>query len=334
MAIKQHVDVVLQGARAIAQWREGHEGVRLDLSGAMLRRADLVRANLNGVVLRDANLEWADFRWTDLIEADLSGANVSRADFHKADLAGARLPGANLSDANLEDANCRSAEFDSAVFYRTRLLNTDLSGAKGLVAINHKGPSLLDPETISKSGHLPREFLAGCGVNEDAIQAAYRHDVQALATGLGIEGEYFSCFISYSTQDEDFVNRLYQDLQGRGVRCWFAPEDMKIGQPILDTIYVAIRQREKLLLVLSEQSVASSWVRDEVERAFAEERDRGDVVVFPIRIDDAAMRSDAAWAQKIRETRHIGNFREWRAQSNYETAFERLLRDLKKEKSG
>lgn len=331
MANDEHVDIVLQGARAIAAWREKHPSEQFDLSEGNLRRAELVRANLNGAVLRGANLEWADFRWTDLIEADLSGANLSRADFHKADLGGARLPRANLSDANLEDASCQNAEFDSAVFYRTRLLNTDLSGAKGLVAVDHKGPCLLDPETIAKSGHLPREFLNGCGLSEAAIGAAYENDAAALETIMGTEGDYFSCFISYSARDSVFVDTLYGDLQQRGVRCWFAREDMKTGQPILDTIYGAIRQREKLLLVLSEDSVNSSWVQDEVERAFAEERDRRDSVIFPIRLDDAVMHDDAAWARKIRDNRHIGDFHGWRDTIEYGKALERLLRDLKRE---
>ena len=41
--------------------------------------------------------------------------------------------------------------------------------------------------------------------------------------------QLFKPFISYSSSDNDFAHRLYDDLQGRDVRCWFAPEDMKIG---------------------------------------------------------------------------------------------------------
>lgn len=331
MADEEHLDVVKQGARAIAYWREKHPNTQLDLSGANLRRADLVRANLSGAILVRANLEWGDLRWADLIEADLSFAQLSRADFHKADLSRARLHHAGLSDANLEDANCQEAEFDSAVFSHTRLLNTDLRAANGLSNAKHSGPSLLDPETLAKSGHLPREFLRGCGISEKAIGAAYSDDRSTLATSLNIEGDYSSCFISYSSKDEGFAERLYNDLQERGVRCWYAPMDMKIGDRILDTIFGAIRQREKLLLILSQQSVGSEWVRDEVERAFAEERDRGDTVVFPVRIDDAIMGDDTAWARKIRDTRHIGDFREWNVQENYHRSLERLLRDLKRQ---
>ena len=36
------------------------------------------------------------------------------------------------------------------------------------------------------------------------------------------------------------------DLQAKGVRCWFAPEDMKIGAKMLDTIDQAIRLRDIL----------------------------------------------------------------------------------------
>ena len=36
----------------------------------------------------------------------------------------------------------------------------------------------------------------------------------------------------YSSQDQAFAERLHADLQSKGVHCWFAPEDMKIGDKI------------------------------------------------------------------------------------------------------
>ena len=32
----------------------------------------------------------------------------------------------------------------------------------------------------------------------------------------------------HSAKDDEFVRRLHADLQDGGVRCWFAPEDMKL----------------------------------------------------------------------------------------------------------
>ena len=39
-------------------------------------------------------------------------------------------------------------------------------------------------------------------------------------------------FISYSTKDQDFDERLHTDLQDKGVRCWFAPEDVQGGKKL------------------------------------------------------------------------------------------------------
>jgi hypothetical protein len=78
--------------------------------------------------------------------------------------------------------------------------------------------------------------------------------------------QFYSCFISYSSKDQPFVERLHADLQAKGVRCWFAPEDLKIGDRLVETIDMAIRLRDKLLLILSETSVASAWVLKEGKR--------------------------------------------------------------------
>ena len=80
---------------------------------------------------------------------------------------------------------------------------------------------------------------------------------------LGHAIQFYSCFISYSSKDQPFVERLHADLQAKGVRCWFAPEDLKIGDRLEETIETAIRLRDKLLLILSETSVASAWVLKE-----------------------------------------------------------------------
>ena len=123
--------------------------------------------------------------------------------------------------------------------------------------------------------------------------------------------------------------RLYPDLQAKGVRCWYAPEDLKIGDKFRTRIDEAIRIHDKLLLILSENSVRSTWVETEVETAFERERRESRTVLFPIRIDDSVMQTEAAWAAEIRRTRHIGDFRNWKDHDSFQQAFERLLRDLK-----
>lgn len=329
---ENQVNIVLQGAEAIEAWRENHPDVKLVLISANLRRANLVRVNLNNADLQKSNLEWADFRWADLIGSDLSGANLERADFHKADLSNAKLARTNLSNVNFEDANLHGADFSEAKFFHTILINTGLAEAKGLSTSYHLGPSTIDVETLTKSGYLSLEFLRGCGLSDAAIKDVHSFNAEALSASIKVEGEFYSCFISYSSQDKPFVTQLYSDLQDKGIRCWFAPKEIKIGDKILDTIFQAIREYNKLLLVLSEKSVESDWVEDEVKMAFDEEHSRKNIIVFPIQIDDAVINSSKAWARKIRADRQIGDFRNWRDQNLYTKAFERLLKDLKRKR--
>jgi hypothetical protein len=80
------------------------------------------------------------------------------------------------------------------------------------------------------------------------------------------------------------------------VRCWFAPYDLRICGRIVDEIDTAIRLRDKVLLILS-HSIGSDW--DEVSKAL-EERNRKEIVLFPVRLDEAVVDAREAWAVKVR----------------------------------
>ena len=199
--------------------------------------------------------------------------------------------------------------------------NVDLSTTKGLDTCTHHGPSILDHRTLQRSGRLPLAFLRGCGLPDRLIDY--------LPSLLEEAIQYYSCFISYSSKDDAFAKRLHADLQNTGVRCWFAPHDLPIGAKTWDAIDAAIRVRDKLLLILSKNAIASDWVEDEVSKAFAEERRRNQVVLFPVRIDETVMKTDEPWAVKLRDQRNIGDFRRWKDHDAYQQAFDRVLRDLK-----
>jgi len=153
--------------------------------------------------------------------------------------------------------------------------------------------------------------------------------IEYLQALLGEPFQFYSCFISYASKDQAFAERLYADLQNKGVRCWFAPEDLKIGDRLRPRIDETIRLYDKLLLVLSKTSVASQWVEQEVETALARERQQGTTILFPIRIDNMVMTLETGWPALIRNTRNIGDFRRWKTHSVYQQAFARLLRDLR-----
>jgi hypothetical protein len=70
-----------------------------------------------------------------------------------------------------------------------------------------------------------------------------------------------------------------------------------------------------------------------VNKAFAEERDRNQNVLFPVRIDDEVMNTQEPWARKLRDQRNIGDFRKWKDHDVYQASLNRLLRDLTVQKS-
>jgi hypothetical protein len=47
-------------------------------------------------------------------------------------------------------------------------------------------------------------------------------------------------FISYASQDAAVANSVVESLEGRGVRCWMAPQDVKAGAQYADAIVRAI----------------------------------------------------------------------------------------------
>ena len=326
MANPEHVRIVKAGADEIADWRKRSPGERLDLKGADLMRADLWLADLQGANFAGVEMEQSDLRNAILAGADFSGATLAASDLTFAQLDGANLQKADLRFANLTLATVSEADFEGAVFSFTVFGDMDLTEAAGLEGVFHENPSVIDERTLRKSWPLPEVFLRGVGLSDQYIEY--------LPSLMGQAIEFYSCFISYSSKDDEFARRLHEGLQDNGVRCWFAPEDLRIGDKFRTRIDEAIRLHDKLLIILSEESVNSTWVEDEVESALEKERKAKQggeerTVLFPIRLDSAVMDTDAAWAASIRRTRNIGDFSAWKDHDAYQKSFERLLRDLK-----
>ena len=327
MANKEHLAILKKGVKAWNEWRKKNPDVKPDLGGVDLWWAHFSEGNRKWAELFEANLSQAD-----LWEANLRGVNLRAADLSGAQLIRATLRGADLSEADLSRASLDAVDLSRADLSRANLSYTtvgytsfgDVDLSKGLETVRHARPSTIGIDTVFRSnGRIPDMFLRGAGVPEPFIAS-----MKALVAAME-PIQFYSCFISYSTKDQEFADLLHSQLQSKGARVWLATEDLKIGDRFRARIDEAIRLYDQLLLVLSKDSVKSPWVGTEVEAAFEKERKLKRTVLFPIRLDDAVMETEEPWAAEIRRTRHIGDFRKWKDHDEYQKAFARLMRDLK-----
>jgi uncharacterized protein YjbI with pentapeptide repeats len=344
--IETHVQTDLEGVDLSNLMLEG-----VHFSRANLRKAKLVRAKLSGACLYDAELYRADLAEADLQSANLRsakmfGAVLNQANATNADLAGAILAKSNLRNARLdgahiEGADLTGAELDGARLHGARcggtnFANLDLSHIEGLDTVVHSGPSSVDINTLFRSkGKIPDVFLRGCGVPESLIEylPALVGSMQPI--------QFYSCFISHSSKDRGFADRLHGRMLQERLRVWYSPTDMRGGRKSHEQIDEAIRVHDKLLLVLSKASMASNWVFHEVTRAVEREQRENRRVLFPISLSPwkeikawSAFDADAGKdiAKVVREY-HIPDFTNWKSHDSFEKGFARLLEDLKSEES-
>lgn len=304
MANKKQVEIINKGRADWDVWREKNPDAQIDLSKAQLNGANLIKAPLQGANLREA----------DLFNAELMGTNFQGSD----------LSGANLCTADLTSANLRGATLCGAKFWGTKVVTVDLSETKGLADVEHLGKSVIDIDTIYRSkGNIPEIFLRGCGVPENFIT------FMRSLTGQDKAFDFYSCFISQSAKDKRFCERLYADLQAKGVRAWYFPEDAKWGETVWGEIDRSIKIYDKLVVVCSENSLQSGPVNREIERALCREDKEGKNILFPIRIDDYIFNK---WeherkADVLRKV--VGDFGGWdKDAAKYEKAFDKLLKGL------
>jgi hypothetical protein len=181
---------------------------------------------------------------------------------------------------------------------------------------------------------------------EDALKASLRLITRIISLWRAVEQldapvqfdqlPYYSVFISYSTTDEEFCQKLFAALDEAGIRAWFAPHDIKPGKQIHRQIYGPIERYDKLLLVLSEASMNSEWVGTELYKARQREQTEGVQMLFPIRL--VPFERIKAWttfdadsgrdlAREVREY-FVPDFSAWRDEAAFRSGVDRLIEAL------
>lgn len=91
-------------------------------------------------------------------------------------------------------------------------------------------------------------------------------------------------FVSYSSKDANVANKMVAYLESHGCTCWIAPRDIASSEDYTDQINDAIKSSQSLLLIVSEKSICSQWVKKELTTAVSYNKR-----IIPFKIQDVTL---------------------------------------------
>jgi hypothetical protein len=93
-------------------------------------------------------------------------------------------------------------------------------------------------------------------------------------------------FLSHTSIDKPFVEKLAKDLNHFGINVWYDKYEIKVGESILWKIDEGIRDSEYLGIVISKEAFKSEWVKTEITTAWQKQVQKKGNFVLPIYYSD------------------------------------------------
>jgi tetratricopeptide (TPR) repeat protein len=107
----------------------------------------------------------------------------------------------------------------------------------------------------------------------------YRKEVRRRS----LTGQY--AFVSYSSRNWDFVQKLIEPLKSDGV--WVDKWNIDVGDPLPTRIESGVAGSSEFIAVLSKESLASNWARYESHMAVIRSLEDANFRIIVVRIDDS-----------------------------------------------
>jgi tetratricopeptide (TPR) repeat protein len=126
-------------------------------------------------------------------------------------------------------------------------------------------------------------------------------------------------FISYSSFDRTFAEKLSADLRDMGIGVWFDQWEIKVGDSLVEKIAKGIEENDFLAVVLSPASLESNWVNKELRTALYREIEQKSVFVLPILLSNCDL-------PLFLKEKKYADFRE-----NYEAGLKQILNVILKD---
>jgi hypothetical protein len=128
-------------------------------------------------------------------------------------------------------------------------------------------------------------------------------------------------FLSHSSKDKPFVLMLKDDIEASGVAIWIDVVEMLVGDSLIRKISEGIVNSNYVIACLSQSSINSNWVREELEIATTLSINSNRVVILPVLLEDCEI--PAFLVTRL----HI----DFRQAVQYDESFRKLLQRLNPE---
>lgn len=92
-------------------------------------------------------------------------------------------------------------------------------------------------------------------------------------------------FISYNHQDKEFAHSLARNLVAGRHSIWIDTWEINAGESLIDKIQNALGGADAILVILSQNSIASEWCRKDLNSGLVRELEEKKVLLIPCVID-------------------------------------------------
>lgn len=89
-------------------------------------------------------------------------------------------------------------------------------------------------------------------------------------------------FLSHTSIDKPFVEKLACDLGKLGIDSWYDKYEIKVGESIFWKVEEGLKESEYFAIVLSPDALKSEWVKAELSTAWSKKMLAGNDAILPI----------------------------------------------------
>ncbi|MBR4455522.1 MAG: toll/interleukin-1 receptor domain-containing protein [Solobacterium sp.] len=123
-------------------------------------------------------------------------------------------------------------------------------------------------------------------------------------------------FISYKSEEEAYAREIRRVLEENGFSCWMAPDSIPSGSNYMKQIPQAIDGCRVMIVLVSEKSQESTWVKNEFNQAVTQDK-----LIIPYVIQNCDLKDEFRFS--------MGTMQQVPAWKDEKAALEKVVRDLR-----